>query len=124
MGTRKEIIRFLVAGVLVNATDLGVYFLLLHLLPLSLAKGISFTCAGVAGYLLNKYWTFDRGQRSFTEAGRYVLISCLALALNVLTNQGILGLWPGAIWPALITATTLTGIFTYICFKWWVFKAS
>jgi putative flippase GtrA len=42
--------------------------------------------------------------------------------MNVLINQGILSLWQGAIWAALIIATTLTSLFTFVFFKWWVFR--
>ena len=79
-------------------------------------------CAGVVGYLLTKYWIFKRNSASYSEVGRYVLTSCLALGVNVLTNQSILNTWPGAIFPALIIAAMLTGLFSFICFKWWVFR--
>ena len=121
---RKEIIRFLIAGTTVNATDFSVYFILFHFLPFSISKGISFTCAGIVGYLLLKYWTFKRNQASYVEIGRYALINFLALGINVLTNRSILERWPGAVWVALIIATALTGLFTFICFKWWVFRIS
>jgi putative flippase GtrA len=122
MKTKKEIIRFIFAGTIVNVTDFSVYFILFHFLPFSLSKGISFTCGGIVGYLINKYWTFKINQPSYAEMGRYAIINFLALGINVLTNQLILSLWPGAVWPALIFATALTGLLTFICFKLWVFK--
>ncbi len=122
MNTKKEIIRFLIAGTIVNATDFSVYYILFHFLPFSVSKGISFTCAGIVGYLLLKYWTFKHNQKSYAEIARYALINSLALGVNVLTNQSILKLRPGAVFLALITATILTGLFTFTCFKWWVFR--
>ncbi len=123
MNTRKEVIRFLIAGAIVNATDFSIYYILFHFLPFSLSKGISFTCAGIAGYFLIKSWTFKHNKPlSFAEVGRYALINSLALGINVLTNQSILNLWPGSVLLALIIATILTGLFTYSCFKWWVFR--
>ena len=115
--------RFLIGGAIVNGTDFSIYYILFHFLPFSVSKAISFTCAGIAGFLLMKYWIFKHNEKSYAEIGRYVFINFLALGINVLTNQGTLALWPGAIFPALINATVLTGIFTYICFKWWVFRA-
>jgi putative flippase GtrA len=123
MNVRKEIVRFLIAGTVVNATDFSIYYVLFHFLPFSVAKGISFICAGIVGYLLNKHWTFKYHQASLTEVGRYILINFLALGVNVLTNQSILNLWPGSILVALVIATVLTGLFVFICFKWWVFRA-
>src|SRR3989338_160434 len=118
MNASKEIIRFFIAGTIVNATDVGIYYFLLHFLSFSASKGISFICAGIVGYLLNKHWTFKYHQPSYAEAGRYILINSLALGINVLTNQSILNLWPGAIWAALVIATALTSLFIFVCFKW------
>jgi len=120
---RKELIRFLITGTIVNATDFSVYYILFHFLPFSVSKGISFTCAGIIGYLLGKYWVFKHNQTSYTAIGRYALINFFALGINVLTNQSILNLWHGSILLALIIATILTGLFTFVCFKWWVFRA-
>lgn len=121
---RKEIFRFLIAGIIVTATDFGVYYLLFHFLSFSIAKGISFTCAGIVGYLLNKYWTFKHNQPSYAELARYIFINFLALGINVLTNQSILNVWPDAVYIALVLATILTSLFTFVGFKWWVFRTS
>lgn len=120
--TKKEIIRFLIAGTIVNAIDFSIYYILFHFLPYGVAKAISFTCAGIIGYLLMKYWTFKHRQTSHTEIGRYALINFLALGINVLTNQTILYLRPGRTFFALIIATILTGLFTFVGFKFWVFR--
>ena len=120
---RKEMVRFLIAGTIVNTTDFSIYYILFHFLPFSIAKGISFTCAGFVGYFLIKFWTFKHNKPlSFAEVGRYAIINFSALCLNVLVNQGILNLWPGSVWVALIIASAITGIFTFTCFKWWVFR--
>jgi putative flippase GtrA len=120
--TRKEMIKFLIAGTIINATDFGIYYILFHFLAYSISKGISFTCAGIVGYLLNKYLIFKRNQPSSAEIGRYALINIIALGINVLTNQCILRLRPGSVLSALVIASVLTGIFTFACFKWWVFR--
>ncbi|MCX5678135.1 MAG: GtrA family protein [Candidatus Omnitrophica bacterium] len=120
--SRKEVIKAFIAGTIVNATDFSVYYILFHFLPFSLAKAISFTCAGSLGYLLYKYWTFKHSQPSYLEFGRYALINFLALGINVIINQSILNMWHGAIYPALIIATIFTSLFAFICFKWWVFR--
>jgi putative flippase GtrA len=122
MTARKEMIRFCVAGIIVTATDFSIYWVLFHIFPFSVSKGISFVCAGIVGYLLNKYWTFKNMHPSYFEVVRYVFINCLALGMNVLINQRALSLWHGSIFLAFITATVLTGLFTYVCFKWWVFR--
>ncbi len=122
MKINKEIVKFLFAGLIINAVDFSVYYMLFHFISFGISKGISFTCASMVGYLLNKYWTFKHNQPSYAEVGRYILINILALAINVLTNQGILNVRPGAVGLALVIATVSTGIFTFVCFKWWVFR--
>lgn len=97
MTTRKQVILFLIAGTIINATDFSIYYILFHFLPFSVSKGISFTCAGIVGYLLSKFWVFKHNQGSYAEVGRYALINALALGINVLTNQSILKLLPGRI---------------------------
>ena len=123
MNVKKEIIRFSIAGTFVGGTDFGIYYFLIHFLSFSIAKGISFTCAGIVAYLFNKYWIFKYNKSSsYPEVGRYLIINFLGLGVNVLTNQSILNLRPGAVLLALIIASMLTGLLTFICFKWWVFK--
>ncbi len=122
MNTKKQIIRFLIAGSIVNATDFSIYYILFHFLPFSVSKGISFTCAGIVGYLLYKNHIFRGDKASYAEVIRYALINFLALGINVLTNQTILDIWPGAVLAALLTATALTSLFAFSCFKWWVFR--
>jgi putative flippase GtrA len=121
MKARKEIIWFFLAGSIVNATDFSVYYILFHFLPFSISKAISFTCAGIFGYLFSKYWIFKHQKPTRGQFRRYVLINFLALGINVFTNQDILNIWPGAVLPALVIAASLTGSFTFVYFKWWVF---
>ena len=77
MNTKKEMIRFSVAGTIVTATDFSIYYILFHFLPFSVSKGISFICAGTIGYLLYKYWIFNNNKLSYAEFGRYTLINFL-----------------------------------------------
>jgi putative flippase GtrA len=123
MKDKKEVIRFLIAGAIANATDYGLYFFLFHFLSFNMSKGISFTCAGIVGYWLNKYWALKHDQpSSYPEVGRYTLIIFLALVINVLINKMVLDVWPGAVFGALITASTASGLFAFIYFKGWVFR--
>ena len=120
---RNEFIRFCIAGTIVNATDLGVYYILFHSFSFSVSKAVSFTSAGIIGYLLYKYWTFKDNQSSFLEIIRYLIANFLALGIDVYINHHILSRWPGAVLVAWIVATTITALFAFIIFKYWVFKS-
>jgi putative flippase GtrA len=123
MNVRKEIIRFLSAGAIATAIDFSVYYFLFHFLSFGISKGISFACAGFAGYVLNKYGAFKHNRPSRAEFGRYTLVNFLSLGINVLINQSILNAFPGEVFAALVIATTVTGVCAFVCFKWWVFRA-
>ncbi|MFA5059195.1 MAG: GtrA family protein [Candidatus Omnitrophota bacterium] len=123
LNVKKEIVRFLIAGVFVGAVDFGIYYFLIHFLSFSLSKAVSFTCAGIAAYLLNKYWIFQCNQPSYVEIRRYILINFLALEINVLINRYVLSVWPSSVFLALVIAAVFTGLLTFICFKWWVFRS-
>jgi len=120
---KNEMIRFLMAGAFVGAIDFGSYYLLIHFLPISVSKGISFIGAGIVAYLINKHCAFRSSHpSSYPEIVRYTVINLTALAINVLMNQAILNVWPGYLIQAWIIASMSTGLFTFISFKWWVFK--
>lgn len=123
MNTKREIIRFSIAGTFVGATDFSIYYFLIHFLSFSLSKAISFICAVVVAYLFNKHWIFQHNQPfSYPEVGRYCVVNVLALGINIAINQGVLNLWPGAVLFALIIASMTTGLLTFGGFKWWVFR--
>ncbi|MBU1087919.1 MAG: GtrA family protein [Candidatus Omnitrophica bacterium] len=122
MSQSKEIIRFSITGILVVATDVSIYYLLIRFLPSAIAKGISFTCGGIAAYLLNKYWTFKQEEKSTSEIFRFVFANSLALGINIGSNEAILYIDKQAVFLALSIATATTAVFTFIVFKFWVFK--
>jgi putative flippase GtrA len=121
---RSELIRFFIAGSVITATDFSIYYVLFHFFSYSVAKGISFTSAGIVGYLLSKFWIFKNDRLSFSEAIRYGFINLTALGINVSVNYYILSQRTGAVLAALIITTSLTALFTFVSFKWWVFRAN
>ena len=122
MKGRYEFVKFCAAGMIITATDFIIYYCLLHFLPFSISKGVSFTCAGIVGFILCKYWIFKNNEPSFTQVLRYAFINTLALGINVFINHRVLSYYPKAVFIALIIATSLTGLFTFVGFKWWVFR--
>jgi len=116
-----QIFKFLVSGVFVLGIDVGIYTLLIHWLPHAVSKEISFTCGGIATYLVNKYWTFEQKTASSSEVGRFVIGNGSALILNVGTNELVLRASGGQVLVALAVATTLTAVYTFFVFKYWVF---
>jgi len=90
MKGRYEFVKFCAAGMIITATDFIIYYCLLHFLPFSISKGVSFTCAGIVGFILCKYWIFKNNEPSFTQVLRYAFINTLALGINVFINHRVL----------------------------------
>lgn len=120
----KEIFKFSITGIFVVLVDAVVYYLLIHFLPFTIAKGISFTCGGIASYFLNKHWTFAHKENVKSDVFRFIIANLCALIVNVSTNNLILAINQKNVFIALLTATSITAIFTYVIFKFWVFNVS
>jgi len=119
---RKEFLRFCIAGSIVTAADFSIYYVLFHFFSFNISKGISYICAGTVGYLLYKYWIFKNNAPSLSEVVRYASVNLLGLGINVFVNHCILSQKPADIFIALIIATSVTSLFSFVCFKWWVFR--
>lgn len=124
MKIKKEIIRYLTVTPFIGAADFGTYFSLIHFLPHSVSKAISYIIANGIGYAFNKYWIFKKKKSSVPEAGRYFILDVFLFGCNIITNQAILHVWPKAVFWAVAGASLLTASLSFICKKWWVFKAS
>jgi len=124
-GFRKELSRFLVAGFSAVGTDFGVYYLLFDFLGYSPAKVISFLSGTIVAYLINKYWTFEKKNKSYREMLKFLFLYLGTLIVNVAVNRISLRLLPGLIpYPILISFLLATGTSTILNFigqKWWVF---
>ena len=117
-----EIFKFLVSGAFLVGADVGLYSILIHFLPFAVSKAISFTFGGILAYLINKFWVFKQAKRSPAEVVRFILGNSTALVLNVTTNALMLRVIEGAVLPAVVVATGVTAVFTYVVFKFWVFS--
>ena len=122
MKIQKEFVRFCVVSTMAGTTDFSFYYLSKMFLPVDISKGISFIAAGIVGYFFNKYWTFSQSRKSRSETVRYSIAGLFLLGFNVSVNRGILLLWPGAIFPAVATASLSTTLVSFVLKKVWVFK--
>jgi len=119
---RKEMSRFLVAGISAVATDMGTYYLFLITLNPVPAKALSFLSGSVVAYLINKYWTFEVSARSYREMCRFSLLYFSTLMANVGINKLTLNVLPKMVLVAFIAATATSTVLNFVGQKWWVFK--
>lgn len=82
-----SILKFLLVGVLNTLVGSGVMFLLYNLAgcPYWPSVCANYICGGILSYFLNKYFTFQRKERSWGEVGRFILTVavCMLIAYGV-----------------------------------------
>jgi len=120
--TQKELKRFFFAGIAAVSTDCGTYYLLINIFNYSTSKIISFILGTIVAYILNKYWTFERYEKSFAEIVKFTLLYSATLVANVLTNKFVLDISGNTVFLAFLSATGVSTVLNFIGQKWWVFR--
>lgn len=118
----KELLRFLLGGATAVVVDYFVYTFLLYLhFNTELAKGISYICGAVVGFVINKFWTFESKEFHKEEIIKYILLyTCSALA-NAGTNKVVLLIFPIKV-LAFLGATGVSTVMNFLGQKFFVFK--
>jgi uncharacterized protein rv3789/MT3897 len=116
-----EISRFLVAGLSAVGVDFFVYYIMLNFLNHNLSKAISFILGTVSAFVINKYWTFEKLQKSNSEIWKFALLYLCTLGINISTNKIVLDYTNITIFAFLI-ATGISAVLNFIGQKFWVFK--
>ena len=118
---KKEIRRFLIAGCSAVGTDLLSYYIMLNFLSHDIAKTISFVLGTIVAYIINKYWTFEKYEKSYKEILKFGFLYTSTLGANVITNKIILQI-TDMVFLAFLMATGVSTVQNFIGQKWWVFK--
>lgn len=119
--TQKELKRFLVAGLSAVGTDFGMYYILLNFFSSGVSKAISFLLGTIVAYVINKYWTFEKHEKSFKEIIQFGILYSLTLGANVMTNKIVLHN-TSIVLLAFLVATGISTVLNFIGQKFWVFK--
>jgi putative flippase GtrA len=87
LSTHRQLIRFATVGLLGAVVDYAVYLTLTRAVSLGYleARAMSVMCAILNNFLLNKWWTFNRGnsKRGGSEYLRFLVVSLLSLGVNL-----------------------------------------
>ena len=118
---KKEIPRFIIAGISAVFTDLISYIALLNFLQHDYAKTISFILGSVVAFNVNKYWTFERYLNSKYEIIKFIMLYATTLCLNIFTNRLSLEL-TDMILLSFFVATAISTMINFTGQKFWVFK--
>jgi len=118
---KKELKRFLVAGLSAVGTDLVIYYILLNFLSHDVAKAISFLLGTIVAFVINKYWTFEKHEKSYKEIFQFGILYSATLGANVLTNKIVLNNIE-IVFLAFLIATGVSTVLNFIVQKWWVIR--
>jgi putative flippase GtrA len=118
---KKELKRFLVAGFSAVGTDLATYYISLNFFNTDIAKAISFFLGTIVAFIINKYWTFEKHEKSYQEIVKFGLLYSATLGANVMTNKIVLDMFSITL-VAFLIATGVSTVLNFIGQKWWVFR--
>lgn len=118
---KKELIRFLIAGFSAVGVDLISYNILLNFLNHNIAKGFAFFFGTAIAYLVNKYWTFEKHEKSYREILKFAFLYSATLIINIITNHYVL-IASEFVFLAFLIATGISAIINFLGQKFWVFK--
>lgn len=118
---KKELKRFLVAGFSAVGTDLITYYVMLNFLHHDIAKAISFLLGTIVAFIINKYWTFEKYEKSYKEVLQFGILYTVTLGANVVTNRLVLD-FTEVVFLAFLIATGVSTILNFLGQKFWVFK--
>lgn len=118
---KKELKRFLVAGCSAVGIDLISYYFLLQFFSHDIAKGISFLLGTIVAYIINKYWTFEKHEKSYAEVLKFGILYSMTLSANIIVNKIVLNI-TSIVFLGFLVATGVSTILNFIGQKFWVFK--
>jgi gtrA family protein len=118
----KEVLRFLVGGGTAVVVDFCVYrLLLLFSWNMDIAKMISFICGAGVGFIINKFWTFERKQFMIKEVLKYVALYTCTGVINAIVNRCTLSIINIQIMGFLV-ATGVSTVLNFLGQKYVVFE--
>ena len=124
----KEVLRFLVGGGSAVITDYITYTLFIHIMPVPAAKGISFICGSVIGFIINKYWTFEQPILKKIEIVKYSILYISTLIINNISNTICLNYsssflsYSSSKTLAFLVATGISTILNFLGLSFYVFR--
>ncbi len=118
----NEILKFIVAGVIIVIVDSVSYYLFYFIASVPIAKGLAYILGMTTSYFINKFWTFSQKEFITFEPFKFILLYITSLLFNVGVNSFILTILPSSFIIAYICATGTSTSINFIGQKWWVFK--
>ncbi len=120
--TKQQLSRFLGTGVLAVGTDFFTYWLMIDIVSVDIAKGLSFICGSIVAFVLNKLWTFEHNSTVSSSILHFSCLYSLTFLANVSVNHVTLMLVPEIKLLGFLFATATSTVLNFWGMKYWVFS--
>lgn len=127
---RKQLIGYIISGILATGSDYIVYNLIIHFYTnYVISKTISFLVGTIIAFFYNKYITFNVKAKSRDEIWKFFVLYIISMVLNVSINRFGIMLFEHyisirfAIDTAFLIATFVSVVINFTGQKFWVFKS-
>lgn len=122
---KRELIIFLIVGILSVLIDFLSYSVLLRL-DINISKAIGFLMGTVFSYFANRFLTFGRKSHMPGSPWRFATLYACTICVNVLVNSYALKIFANmfvATQLAFLVATIITASINFLGMKLYVFRA-
>lgn len=115
-------VRFVIVGSTCFASVLLLFDVLRGVLALPFAATIAYAAGAAASYELNRSWTFGLRSRDWPQAGRFAVITAVAMVLNagLLRSFVAMSTLPGL--AAEVLALLSIAPLTFLAYRYWAFR--
>ena len=124
MSLARSFVRFAVVGALATTVHAAVFALLIETTPLDpvVATAVAFGVAFVAGFVLNRRWTFGSRADPLAQLPRYLVVQLAGLALNAAIMAFAVHVQRWSPYAGLALAVVLVPPVTFALARAWVFR--
>ena len=124
MALARSFFRFAVVGAVATTIHAAVFALLIETTPVDpvAATAVAFVVAFVAGFLLNRNWTFASRADPLAQLPRYLVVQLVGLALNAGIMAFAVHAQRWSPYVGLALAIALVPPVTFALAKAWVFR--
>jgi len=116
-------VRFVAVGGTCFVSVVLIFEALRRVLPLPVAATIAYAAGATASFELNRSWTFGQRERSWAQAGRFLVITAAAMAANALLLPAIVaGHEVPEVGAEIITLLCIAPA-TFLAYRFWSFRS-
>jgi putative flippase GtrA len=122
---KKQFLKFIVIGVFSTIINYACFYALMKFFSLNylLASATGFIAGTLAGYGLNKSWTFGVSNSQDKYIFKYFLVYCISLILSVIVLKGLVSLLLMKPELANVIVIGMTTCTNFLGVKFLVFKS-